>query len=175
LRRRFRDTIEPTLTPLAVDISHPFPFISNLGLNLALEVTDRGQRQRFVRLKVPIKGQRWIPLPEADGCVALEDVILNCLDLMFPAAVSIEGYPFRVIRGAKDSPWDQGETRALMPRPGNCSRWWPGSSKRAASLVWCGCRLAARCRNACAPGSPRTSRSTCSTWARSRGRWQWGT
>ncbi|NCF11062.1 MAG: polyphosphate kinase 1 [Gammaproteobacteria bacterium] len=109
LRRRFRDTIEPTLTPLAVDISHPFPFISNLGLNLALEVTDRGQRQRFVRLKVPIKGQRWIPLPEADGCVALEDVILNCLDLMFPAAVSIEGYPFRVIRGAKDSPWDQGD------------------------------------------------------------------
>ena len=109
LRRHFRDTIEPTLTPLAVDVSHPFPFISNLGLNLALEVTDRGQRQRFVRLKVPIQGQRWIPLPGGDGCVAVEEVILNSLDLMFPAAVSIEGYPFRVIRGAKDSPWDQGD------------------------------------------------------------------
>ena len=115
LRERFLATIAPTLTPLAVDVSHPFPFISNLGLNLALQVTDPGLRRRFVRLKVPTQGQRWIEVPGGRGCVPLEAVIRHNLDLLFPAARSIEGYPFRVIRGAKDSPWDQGDPGPEAP------------------------------------------------------------
>ncbi len=109
LRGIFRDTIEPTLTPLAVDVSHPFPFISNLGLNLGLQITDPGQRQRFIRVKVPVQGRRWVAVPGSGGCVPVEAIILENLDLLFPAAVSIRGFPFRVIRGAKDSPWDQGD------------------------------------------------------------------
>lgn len=136
LRARFSDTIQPTLTPLAVDVSHPFPFISNLGLNLALEVTDRGQRKRFVRLKVPIQGERWLTLPDGPGCVAVEDVILNSLDLMFPAALAIEGYPFRVIRGAKDSPWDQGDP-GVDASPGQLLAMvaWELEARRFAGVV----------------------------------------
>ncbi|HEY5720203.1 MAG TPA: polyphosphate kinase 1, partial [Gammaproteobacteria bacterium] len=109
LRAHFKAEIEPSLTPLAVDVSHPFPFISNLGLNLALQVTDPDHRVRFVRLKVPTHGQRWVPVPGGSGCVALEAVILHNLDQLFPAALALAGYPFRVIRGAKDSPYDQGD------------------------------------------------------------------
>ena len=64
LRALFHDSIEPLLTPLAVDATHPFPFISNLGLNLAVEVREKGRRRsRFVRIKVPSNLSRWAKLP----------------------------------------------------------------------------------------------------------------
>src|SRR5512140_3058595 len=54
LREYFTSTILPILTPLAVDAEHPFPFISNQGLNLAILVGEAaGERERFVRLKIP--------------------------------------------------------------------------------------------------------------------------
>ena len=49
--------------PLAVDAEHPFPFISNLGLNLAALVMEPGGKRRFVRIKVPANRPRWVPLP----------------------------------------------------------------------------------------------------------------
>lgn len=107
MRCYFHDSVEPILTPLAVDISHPFPFISNLGLNLAIWVTERKKkRSRFVRIKVPANRPRWVPVPGRDGYVPLEQVIADNLDLLFPTAKRIKCYFFRVIRGAKDSPWD---------------------------------------------------------------------
>ena len=64
LARFFADCVEPVLTPLAADAAHPFPFISNLGLNLAVLVTGPGHRdRRFVRIKVPASRPRWLPLP----------------------------------------------------------------------------------------------------------------
>jgi polyphosphate kinase len=62
MQRYFLESVEPILTPLAVDASHPFPFISNLGLNIAVEVTaTKKKRNRFVRIKVPANRPRWVP------------------------------------------------------------------------------------------------------------------
>ncbi|MGD2269160.1 MAG: polyphosphate kinase 1 [Desulfobacterales bacterium] len=110
LQRYFRESVEPILTPLAVDASHPFPFISNLGLNIAVEVTEtKKKRNRFVRIKVPSNRPRWVPLPDNAGYVPLEQVIASNLELLFPSAVGLTCYFFRVTRGAKDDPWEQAQ------------------------------------------------------------------
>jgi polyphosphate kinase len=107
MQRYFRESVEPILTPLAVDASHPFPFISNLGLNIAVEVTEtKKKRNRFVRIKVPANRPRWVPLP-GGGYVPLEQVITANLKLMFPEAAGLACYLFRVTRGAKDDPWER--------------------------------------------------------------------
>ena len=60
----FESQIFPVLTPLAVDPGHPFPYISNLSLSLAVEVRDpRGGAMRFARVKVPKRLPRWVPVP----------------------------------------------------------------------------------------------------------------
>jgi polyphosphate kinase len=107
LQRYFQELVEPILTPLAVDASHPFPFISNLGLNIAVEVTEtKKKRNRFVRIKVPANRPRWVPLPGGGGYVPLEQVIASNLKLLFPKAAGLKCYMFRVTRGAKDDPWE---------------------------------------------------------------------
>jgi polyphosphate kinase len=64
-RRYFRDTVFPVLTPLVVDPVHPFPFLSNLSLSLAVEVRDpRSQVARFARVKVPEILPRFVRLEE---------------------------------------------------------------------------------------------------------------
>jgi polyphosphate kinase len=106
LARYFTDAVEPILTPLAADAAHPFPFISNLGLNLAVQVTDPGRhRPRFVRIKVPANRPRWVPLPDQGGWVPLEQVIADNLATLFPEAAGLSCFLFRVTRGAKDDPW----------------------------------------------------------------------
>ena len=108
LQRYFHESVEPILTPLAVDASHPFPFISNLGLNLAVTVTEsKKKRSRFVRIKVPANRPRWVPLPDSAGYVPLEQVIAANLKLLFPSAVGLKCSFFRVTRGAKDDPWER--------------------------------------------------------------------
>ncbi len=108
MSRYFRESVEPILTPLAVDASHPFPFISNLGLNIAVEVKEtKKKRNRFVRIKVPANRPRWVPLPGGGGYVPLEQVIAANLKLMFPKAANLKWYLFRVTRGAKDDPWER--------------------------------------------------------------------
>ncbi len=98
-RRTFETAILPVLTPLAVDAEHPFPFISNLGLNLAVLVRNGHGTDRFVRIKVPDNRPRWVPL-RGGGWVPLEQVIADNLDLMFPRHVPRRTYLFRVTRGA---------------------------------------------------------------------------
>ena len=108
LQRYFVESVQPILTPLAVDVSHPFPFISNLGLNLAVEVKEtKKKRNRFVRIKVPANRPRWVPLPDGAGFVPLEQVIAANLKLMFPRAAALKCYFFRVTRVAKDDPWER--------------------------------------------------------------------
>ena len=107
MQHYFRESVEPILTPLAVDASHPFPFISNLGLNIAVEVTEtKKKRNRFVRIKVPANRPRWVPL-SGGGYVPLEQVIASNLKLLFPKAADLKCYFFRVTRGAKDDPWER--------------------------------------------------------------------
>jgi polyphosphate kinase len=100
LAEYFESAVQPILTPLAVDAEHPFPFISNLGLNLAILVTEAKKRPaRFVRVKVPGNRPRWVPLPDGSGYVPLEQVIAAHLEQFFPDAQKVETYLFKVVRG----------------------------------------------------------------------------
>jgi polyphosphate kinase len=102
LQEYFRSSVLPILTPLTVDAEHPFPFISNLGLNLAVQAPDKKKgRKRFVRIKAPNNRPRWIPLPDNAGYAPLEQVIAANLDMLFPNFDPVKTYLFRVTRGAE--------------------------------------------------------------------------
>ena len=89
------------LTPLAVDPAHPFPYISNLSLNLAVAVRHPATgEQRFARVKVPPLLPRFVALPGRTRFVPLEQVIAAHLDALFPGMEILEHYPFRVTRDA---------------------------------------------------------------------------
>jgi polyphosphate kinase len=107
----FIDEVFPTLTPLAFDSSHPFPFISNLSLNLAIVVRDQNKKELFARVKVPTNlFARLIRVPEPDGTlwksdnsihlVYIEDIIAAHLDLLFPGLEVVGSFPFRITRDA---------------------------------------------------------------------------
>ncbi|MGH9281539.1 MAG: RNA degradosome polyphosphate kinase, partial [Acidimicrobiales bacterium] len=93
------DDVFPVLTPLAVDPGHPFPYISNLSLNLAVIVRDPvTTERRFARLKVPPLLPRLVFLPDGQRFVPLEQVIAAHLDTLFPGMEIECHYPFRVTR-----------------------------------------------------------------------------
>jgi polyphosphate kinase len=98
LARYLERAVLPILTPLAVDAEHPFPFISNLGLNLAITIRE-GKRERFVRLKMPSNRNRWVPLADGTGFVPLEQLIAANLRKLFTKG-EITAYGFCVTRGA---------------------------------------------------------------------------
>ncbi len=95
----FKRAVLPILTPLAVDTEHPFPFISSLGINLAVVIKEK-KRERFIRIKVPSNRQRWVPLANGKGCVPLEQVIAANLRWLFPKARIGPVHFFRLTRGA---------------------------------------------------------------------------
>ncbi|MBE0688849.1 MAG: polyphosphate kinase 1, partial [Anaerolineae bacterium] len=113
LRAYFEGEVFPVLTPLAVDYMRPFPFISNLSLNLAIRLRrtdpDEGEDE-FVRLKIPDSLPRLVNLEPVlkryagidvrDTFVWLEDIVGSNLDLLFPGMEVIERTPFRVTRNA---------------------------------------------------------------------------
>ncbi len=115
LRAFFYEEIFPVLTPLAVDHARPFPFISNLSLNLAVSLKREGGSNgdaEFVRLKIPDMIPRLVNLNHVlqkygdgeriDGAVLvwLEDLISQNLDLLFPGMTILDHTPFRVTRNA---------------------------------------------------------------------------
>ncbi|HEV7647773.1 MAG TPA: polyphosphate kinase 1, partial [Actinophytocola sp.] len=106
LTRYFRDQIFPVLTPLAVDPSHPFPYISGLSLNLAVTVRDpTGGGERFARVKVPNNVSRLVPIdhsrddPDATF-LPLEELIAAHLGDLFAGMQVTEVHAFRVTRNA---------------------------------------------------------------------------
>lgn len=124
-RDYFEEQIFPVLTPLAVDPGHPFPYISNLSLNLAVVVQDpRTQQTHFARVKVPRVLPRFIPLPDSMAedlgdrsyrwlGVPLEQVIAANLSTLFPGMVVQAHYGFRVTRNA-DLAVEEDEADDLM-------------------------------------------------------------
>jgi polyphosphate kinase len=101
LTRTFDDRIFPVLTPLAVDPAHPFPYISNLSLNLAVQVRNPTTgEERFARVKVPSLLPRFVELPDDMRFVPLEQVIAAHLGELFPGMEILEHHPFRVTRDA---------------------------------------------------------------------------
>jgi polyphosphate kinase len=103
LSERFRRQIFPVLTPLAVGLGRPFPYISNLSLSLAIRLRDPVTDTRtFARVKVP---KEMLPrfLPVAEGAttfVPLEEVIAHHLDWLFPGMEILDYDSFRVTRDA---------------------------------------------------------------------------
>ena len=97
----FRERVFPVVTPLAVDPAHPFPYISNLSLNLAVLVRnpDTGVT-RFARVKVPPILPRFVLLPDGERYVPLEQVIASHLEMLFPGMEVVEHHVFRVTRNA---------------------------------------------------------------------------
>ena len=103
-RRNFIENIFPLLTPLAMDPGHPFPFISNLALNLLVTLRHKGGTiPHIARVKVPVtKGiaPRFVRVDENYTFVALDDVVMNNLDLLFPGMKIVSCELFRVTRNA---------------------------------------------------------------------------
>ncbi|MBZ0286913.1 MAG: RNA degradosome polyphosphate kinase, partial [Anaerolineae bacterium] len=123
LRAYFQEEVFPVLTPLAVDHARPFPFISNLSLNLVVwlkrDHKNSSHQHEFVRLKVPDVLPRLVDVGRVlrnyandvsmkDTFVWLEDVIAENLDMLFPGMKVVEQYPFRVTRNA-DIDYEQEE------------------------------------------------------------------
>jgi len=104
LRAKFVENIFPLLTPLAMDPGHPFPFISNLALNLLVTLRYRGgSASHYARVKVPmVKGiaPRFLQVDDTNIHVKLEDVVSNNLDLLFPGMEITSCELFRVTRNA---------------------------------------------------------------------------
>ena len=104
LTEEFARRIFPVLTPLAVDPAHPFPFISNVSLSLAVGLKVPGDPEdaepRFARVKAPHILPRWIQVPKTLRFVPLEEVISHNLDQLFPGMEIVEAQPFRVTRNA---------------------------------------------------------------------------
>jgi polyphosphate kinase len=106
LSNYFSDQVFPVLTPLAVDPSHPFPYISGLSLNLAVTVHDPASGTRhFARVKVPDNVPRLIRVEaNRDGNTAtflpLEELIANHLGELFDGMDVTEWHVFRVTRNA---------------------------------------------------------------------------
>jgi len=112
LERYFEETVFPVLTPLAFDPGRPFPFISNLSLNIAVVVKDEAGEDHFARVKVPSTLPKLIPVPHVghDGeeqprarqaFVWLEQLIMGNLQRLFPGMEVVEAHSFHLTRDAE--------------------------------------------------------------------------
>ncbi|MEY3443510.1 MAG: hypothetical protein RLZZ519_1791 [Bacteroidota bacterium] len=100
----FKEKVFPVLTPLAVDPSHPFPQLRNLGLNLLVELRDPAMKKerKIAVLPLPSLLNRFIPLVgknKAD-CLLLEDLVAPHLDMLFPNMLILSANCFRITRNA---------------------------------------------------------------------------
>jgi len=106
-RKKIRDyyyqNIFPLITPQVMDPAHPFPFISNLSLNILVKLHYRRDKETsLARIKVPVGGgiPRFIRVGRKDTFVPLEEVICHNLDMLFPGMVIVSFELFRVTRNA---------------------------------------------------------------------------
>jgi polyphosphate kinase len=112
----FHDRIFPVLTPLAVDPSHPFPYISGLSLNLAVMVKNpSSQEEFFARVKVPEILPRFIATAKNGSTrfLPLEDLIAIHLQELFPGMIIQDHYTFRITRN-QDMDLDEEETEDIL-------------------------------------------------------------
>ena len=101
----FENVVFPVLTPLAFDPAHPFPFVSNLSLSLAVELSEKEDgRTRFARVKVPPSLPRLVPVPPEGGpsfdFLMLENLVEAHLQQLFPGMKLRGASSFRVTRDA---------------------------------------------------------------------------
>lgn len=114
LDRYFQANVFPVLTPLAVDPGHPFPYISNLSLSLAVALRGVDGDERFARVKVPKILPRWVPLATPNRFVPLEQVIGANLEMLFPGVEILGWYAFRITRNTDLQIADSDEGEDLL-------------------------------------------------------------
>jgi polyphosphate kinase len=104
LKSFFFERIFPVLTPLSVDPSHPFPYISNISLNLGTLVTpdppDVEEEPRFARVKLPPNVPRLTPTGSDYSFILLEELVATHIESLFPGMRILECQPFRITRDA---------------------------------------------------------------------------
>ncbi len=116
LRSYYVENIYPLVTPQAVDMAHPFPFISNLSLNLLVTLCYPDDLElRLARVKIPSGTgiRRFVPVGQGNRFVHLADLIANNLDLLFPRMTIKACERFHVTRNA-NTDRDQEEADDLM-------------------------------------------------------------
>ncbi|MDR3075017.1 MAG: polyphosphate kinase 1 [Candidatus Methanoplasma sp.] len=103
VKEYYRERVHPLLTPLALDISHPFPFISSNSLNVAVRIENKGE-SKYARVKVPVGIlPRFVSIEsESPGTdfVQLEDIVKSNINALFPGMNVAGAYIFRVTRNA---------------------------------------------------------------------------
>jgi polyphosphate kinase len=113
LDRYFQENVFPVLTPLAVDPAHPFPYISNLSLSIAVVLAGPDGEERFARVKVPKILSRWVPVGPPNHFVLLEQLIGAHLGDLFPGVPITGWHLFRITRNT-DIEVDQDEAEDLL-------------------------------------------------------------
>ena len=111
--RYFQANVFPVLTPLVVDPAHPFPYISNLSLSLAVILRGQDGEERFARVKVPKILPRWVPLDSPQRYVPLEQLISANIESLFPGVEILGCSPFRITRNT-DFEVDHDEAEDLL-------------------------------------------------------------
>ncbi|NNM31932.1 MAG: RNA degradosome polyphosphate kinase, partial [Gemmatimonadetes bacterium] len=103
IRKHYLKNIYPLVTPQATDPAHPFPFVSNLSLNLlvTLRYPDE-ETTHLARVKVPVGAgiTRFIHVHDTNAWVTLESVMADNLDILFPGMEIVACELFRVTRNA---------------------------------------------------------------------------
>jgi polyphosphate kinase len=138
MRAHYIENIFPLVTPQAVDSAHPFPFISNLSLNLLVTLGYSGEDDEEVRarVKVPIGPDipRLIPVGDSKRFVPLEQVMSNNLDLLFPKMDIRACELFHVTRNANT---DRDEERAAIDASRqSCGSRWKAPWIRSVAACW---------------------------------------
>jgi polyphosphate kinase len=116
LREHYYANIYPLLTPQSIDPAHPFPFISNLSMNLLVTLRyPRSKETSLARVKVPVGlgSPRFIRVGKGDHFIPLEEVMMNNLDMLFPGMHIVACEIFRVTRNANTEK-DEEEADDLM-------------------------------------------------------------
>jgi len=102
LRAYFEDSVLPTLTPLSFDPAHPFPFISNRSLSLAIMTRQSaGDDLTFTRVKIPPNRPRLVEIDDTGRFVRIETIIRENLDLLLPNVEIVDTALFRLTRNAE--------------------------------------------------------------------------
>ncbi len=119
LKDYYEQHIYPVLMPLAVDPAHPFPYISGRALNISIRVRNpRSDKVEFARLKVPQMIPRYVRVDRRESddnvrFIALEELIANQLDRLFPGMEVVDHHVFRVTRN-EDVEIEEDETENLI-------------------------------------------------------------
>ncbi|MBT1035310.1 RNA degradosome polyphosphate kinase [Canibacter sp. lx-45] len=119
LKEFYAAHIYPVLMPLAVDPAHPFPYISGRTLNLSIRVKNpKTQKTEFARLKVPQMLPRFVRVDKREDAhnirfIAIEELIANQLDELFPGMEVLDHHVFRVTRN-EDMVIEEDETEDLI-------------------------------------------------------------